>query len=117
MQCNKRLFARAKHLFTLSDGMRDCLGKYVSKEKIKVIPNWSHSRIFSPIHKTKNIFLKKHNLENQFVVLYSGNIGESHDVEVIIEVANLLSNHTDIKFLIIGEGMKKKKLQRCEVST
>ena len=107
---NKNLFAKSKVIFTLSDGMKECITKYVTEEKIKVIPNWSHSKFFSPIPKSENKFIIEHNLNNKFIVLYSGNIGFTHNVEVIIEVANLLSSEKDIQFLIIGEGGKKHKL-------
>lgn len=109
---NKKLFLRSKMVYTLSEGMKKCLMKYVIEDKIKVIPNWSHPKHFSPIPKTDNLFINEHNLSNKFIVLYSGNIGYTHNLEVIIEVANRLSNDESIEFLIIGEGGKKIKIQQ-----
>jgi len=107
---NKKLFKQSRCIYTLSDGMKKKLIKYVTEDKIKVIPNWSHTKMFWPIIETENPFIKQNHLENKFIVLYSGNIGYTHNVEVIVEVANLLSNEKDIVFLIIGEGGKKQKL-------
>lgn len=42
--------------------------------------------------------------------MYSGNMGFTHSVETIIEVANLLKNNNTIHFLLIGDGMKKNEL-------
>lgn len=112
MKWNKRLFRQSKCIYTLSNGMKRCLCHYVSEDKIKVISNWSHLNIFCPISKYDNPFVNGLKLNDKFIVLYSGNIGFSHNVEVIVEVANLLSKDTDIEFLIIGEGGKKQKLQQ-----
>jgi glycosyltransferase involved in cell wall biosynthesis len=109
---NRKLFSRSKRVFTLSEGMKRCLTNYVSEDKIKVIPNWSHSNLFFPVPKTENLFIKEQKLRDKFIVLYSGNIGYTHNVEVIIEAANRLSKDEDIEFLIIGEGGTKQKLQK-----
>ena len=108
---NKKCFSKAKCVFTLSDGMRKQLSKYTSPEKISVIPNWSASDKFTKVEKDSNPFIKEHHLHGKFVIMYSGNIGLSHNVEYIIEIAKILKNHTDIEFLIVGEGEKKKHLQ------
>ena len=64
----------------------------------------------SRIRKTENPFILKHNLLDKFVVMYSGNIGFTHNVESIIEIAEEIKENEDIIFLIIGEGLKKKEL-------
>ena len=109
---NRHLFVKSKRVFTLSEGMKGNLTKYVTEGKIKVIPNWSHTDFFYPIPKVENVFIKEQNLSNKFIVMYSGNIGYTHNVEVIVEVANLLSKEKDIQFLFIGEGGKKQKIQQ-----
>ncbi len=54
--------------------------------------------------------MKNNNLCEKLIVLYSGNIGFTHNVEVIIKVAKLLSVEDNVEFLIIDEGGKKKLL-------
>lgn len=109
-RCNKKAFRSTKCVFTLSEGMKTRLIEYADPLKIHVIPNWSHSENFRPVHKADNPFIKQHNLDGKFIILYSGNIGYTHNVEPIIEVASLLSNEIDILFLIIGNGAKKQKI-------
>lgn len=108
---NNRLFAKADKIFTLSDGMKTQLSSYTKNDKIVSIPNWSASNDLKPIDKESNIFIQNNNLTDKFIVLYSGNIGNTHNVEYIIEVAKELENNNDIQFLIIGEGGKKKMLE------
>ncbi len=111
---NKLLFARASKIVTLSNGMADCLANYVSREKIRVVPNWSSKSNFKPLAKSDNPFAKSHGVENKFTVLYSGNMGFTHNVETIVEVAKRLSSDEQIHFMLIGDGKKKVELQkRC----
>lgn len=108
---NKKSFSKADTILTLSEGMKKRLSIYIEINKIISIPNWSASNDLKPIDKESNIFIKNNNLTNKFIVLYSGNIGISHNVEYIIEVAKNINNIKDIHFLIIGEGGKKKTLE------
>ena len=107
---NKKIFPGAVQVFTIGQSMKLLLSKYVTAEKIKVIPNWSASDEFRPVPKDENPFIQKHNLQNKFVVMYSGNIGLTHCVEVLVDAANILKHDKEIVFLVIGEGKKKPEL-------
>ena len=114
MQSNKKMFDNAKHVFTLSDGMKDQL-KYISAhQEVKVVPVWTNTTFFSDIPTAENIFIKKNQLEGKFIVGYSGNLGKTHPVEKIIEIAEYLKNNVDIQFLIIGDGEKKLMLEKIQ---
>lgn len=108
---NRRLFKRARKVYSLSKGMGQILERYVEPSKIKIIPNWSASENFHPIEKADNPFIKEHRLENKFIVLYSGNIGYTHNVEYLVDVARQLRHEPNILFLIIGDGKKKETIQ------
>lgn len=49
--------------------------------------------------------------KNDFLLLYAGIIGHAQGLEVIIQAADLLRDKVDIKFLILGSGPEKSKLQ------
>lgn len=109
---NVRLFQKARNIYTIGEGMQDCLAQYVDKARIRVIPNWADLSRLKPIAKSENPFICQHHLEDKFVVLYSGNLGNTHKVETIAEVAEILKEEQDICFVIIGEGAKKKKIEQ-----
>lgn len=109
---NKKVFSRALRVYTLSGGMMKLLTRYCDEAKIQVIPNWSASEHLSPISKDENPFIEENALEDKFVILYSGNIGYTHNVETIIEIAKRIKNVPGICILIIGEGLKKQELMR-----
>jgi glycosyltransferase involved in cell wall biosynthesis len=57
----------------------------------------------------KDSFRKEHNLEGKFVIIYVGAHGIANHLEQIIETGLLLLN-TNVLFLLIGDGMEKKRL-------
>lgn len=104
---NRKAFNKAECVVTLAQSMKQQISKYCPIEHIIIAPLWSGSSQFMPLDKSKNPFVQENGIEGKFTVLYSGNIGWSHDVDVLVEVANILKNINDIVFLIIGEGKKK----------
>ena len=108
---NKKLFAQAKNVFTLSEGMADRLSNYIEREKITVVPCWSANSTFAPMAKEDNPFIKEHRLKGKFVVMYSGNMGVTHTVQLLVECAKRLKDNTKIHFMLIGGGTKKAELE------
>lgn len=108
---NNRLFNKAHRLYTIGDGMANLLEKYVSRHKIIIIPNWSGLTEVLEITKDKNKFIESQKITQKFIVQYSGNIGYTHNVEVLVELAQDMQSYTDIYFLIIGRGDKYNTIQ------
>lgn len=108
---NIRIFSTAEKIITLGEGMKTAVSEYVDASKVKVVYNWPLSNEYHPICKKDNKFIIDHNLEGKFIVLYSGNMGYTHDVDKMIEVAELMKENLKISFVFIGDGQKKKIMQ------
>ena len=106
---NKYVYSKAERIITLSPPMKkNFLCDYPNLDnKISVISSWADINKIKPLPKDKNWFVKKHNLQKKFVVLYSGNQGRCHDINTILETALLLKSEDNILFLFIGGGYKK----------
>jgi hypothetical protein len=120
---NTYSFKKAFRLYTIGDKMADLLATYVNKEKIIIQPIWSIFQENSKISNEDNLFIKTHQLTNQFIVQYSGNIGLTHKVEVMVELAEKMKEHKNILFQIIGRGprvpvlkkmVQEKQLPNCQ---
>lgn len=109
---NKKIFAKAKKVIALSDGMAEVISQYMPKEKITVIPNWAGSDDFAPMPKGENEFAKEHGLQDKFVVMYSGNMGYTHSVDVLVDVAEKVKENKDIHFLLVGDGQKRPIIEK-----
>jgi len=119
-KANLKIYKKATHVYTITNEMKGRLSQYSDPNKIKVIPIWADNNFLKPMSKFENIFLKQHGLENKFVVIYSGNLGKSHPVEVLLEVAKEFELQNEIVFIIIGEGDKyefiKKEIKILKLS-
>lgn len=109
---NKKIFKRADHIFTIGEKMAALVAKYIQRERIKIINLWTTFENFTPVAKTENFFLQEHNLQDKFIVQYSGNIGLIHNVEVMVDIAKLLRQNNRIVFLIIGKGDKVNAIKQ-----
>ncbi|MFA5118282.1 MAG: glycosyltransferase family 4 protein [Candidatus Omnitrophota bacterium] len=94
-----------------SDGNRNhVLSKGIRPEKVIIVPNWIDTDAIKP-EALDTGFRKEFDLGNSFIISFAGVIGYSQDLDTVIESAVFLKNE-NILFLIVGEGVEKKRLQQ-----
>jgi glycosyltransferase involved in cell wall biosynthesis len=108
---NKKSFGKAYKLFTISDKMAELIKVYTHREVI-VQPIWSIFQVNKKANKADNIFIREQGIQNKFIVQYSGNIGVTHNVEALVEIAGILKDNNNILFQIIGRGPRKPILEK-----
>ncbi|MDH3647346.1 MAG: glycosyltransferase family 4 protein [Gammaproteobacteria bacterium] len=79
-------------------------------DNVSIIPNWADSARVTPVAPADNTFLSEHGLADRFVVMYSGNLGRAHGVEILPEVAEKLADLDDLILLIVGAGPAKESV-------
>jgi colanic acid biosynthesis glycosyl transferase WcaI len=62
-----------------------------------------------PLHKN-NGFRKTHGLNDNFVVMFAGNLGFISVLDTVLDAAKLLQSDSRIQFVIVGEGNAKPSL-------
>lgn len=88
----------------ITDGFTENLtAKGVPAKKIRCIPNWVEVKFIRPLPKVDNAFRRAHDLEDKFVVMYSGNIALTQGLKTVIRAAAHLSHVPEIVFVIVGE--------------
>lgn len=109
------IYRQADRVIVLSRDMQQTCLKYgVPAEKIRVIPNWADTSVLKP-HKQANLFREQHGLNDKFVVMYSGNLGLAHPLSPILDAAEMLKARSEIQFVFVGEGARRRELQSdCE---
>lgn len=107
----KRVIKQAENIFALSEGMAVRLSEYAEIKKPVIIKLWSDRESFDPVPEQKNTFALENNLGGKFVILYSGNLGKTHNIAIIPELASRI-NDPDILFLIIGNGDQENNLRQ-----
>ncbi|MEF9940383.1 MAG: glycosyltransferase family 4 protein [Clostridium sp.] len=93
--------------------------KGVPENKIEVIYNWIDEEAVIPIKRKDNKLFDIFNLDREkFYVTYAGNLGNSQNIQVILDAAKQLRNKKDIQFVIFGDGTQKQNvinIIKCEL--
>lgn len=109
---NITFFGKAQRVFTISESMKHTLTQYCPNEKISFVPLWGRTFVDVPSSRRDNSFVNKYSIPDKFVVMYSGTIGVGHNVESLVELANLLKDNDKILFIIVGDGSEKVNLEK-----
>ena len=108
-KANQRIYPAAKAIFTLSEGMKSRIAQYVEPERISVVPVWTDNDFLRPIPKVENVFRQEQGLQDHFLLMYSGNLGKSHELSVLVDLAKALQED-GVFVLIIGGGDQYESL-------
>lgn len=106
----KFLYHRADRIMINSPGFYEHIKARGGKD-LTLIPNGADMTMFLPTD-YGNKFRVTHQLQDKFVVMYAGAHGLSNDLGVLIEAANRLQEHTEIKIVFVGDGKDKQKLKK-----
>jgi glycosyltransferase involved in cell wall biosynthesis len=110
---NRWLYKYAAKIIVVGRDMHDLLLRKTSGLDIPIvtIPNWAELESVSPSPRADNQLLHELGLSNKFVFLYAGNLGHPNDLESIVECARMLRDRTDLHFIFLGAGVKRKWLE------
>ena len=88
---NRLVYARASSVVTLGERMADVLDPYMPPgRRAEVIPTWASVDEVVPREKGDNWFAKEHGLVDELVVMYSGNLGLTHNLGALFDAAREL---------------------------
>lgn len=108
---NRRVWNASEGVFTIGQRMAAHLEAQFDScrtplERVAVVPIWVDTDQITPRPRATNPVVAKLGLGERTVVLYSGNMGYSHDIDSILQAAQILRDRDDIAFVLIGEGAK-----------
>ncbi|MBB4422945.1 glycosyltransferase involved in cell wall biosynthesis [Bradyrhizobium sp. CIR48] len=86
----------------------------MTRNKIRFIPNWATLVPASRPVDSDNPFRKA--VSARFIVGLSGNLGFTHDPEIVFEAARLLKDEPDIHFLLSGWGIGFERLKQLQAA-
>jgi putative colanic acid biosynthesis glycosyltransferase WcaI len=110
---NRYLLAHADAIVALGDRMRRRLieEKGADPRRVHVIHNWADCEAIVPGAKD-NPFARAHGLVDRFVIMHSGNVGLSQNLDVLVDAADRLRGKERLTIAIVGDGSKREALQR-----
>jgi len=106
-------YRTATKISVIAEGFtKNLLGKGISPDKIEEISNWVDINFIKPLPYSPNRFRQQYQLEEKFVVLYSGNIALTQGIENAIRAAVYVKNIPEIAIVIVGAQKKLAELER-----
>ena len=113
LKIEKYILKKADVVSSISAGM---IKKIEEKYKREVVffPNWVDTNLFYPIKQKKDLKKQFNFNESDTIILYSGAIGEKQGLETILDSAEELKHHSNLKFVICGSGPYKEKLSELK---
>ena len=115
---NRFCLARADRVVVLGRCMMErVLSKGIDPGHVRFIGVWCDSEAVQPIPKEENPYRLRWNLQDKFVVMYSGNFGLAHDVATMCEAAAALADDQRIAFLFVGGERRSRSSNGSSLST
>lgn len=115
MYLDKRSCKKSDLIITVGRDMKKTLENRFDNKNVPnnvVINNWINEKEVYPIEKNNEkivAFKKQYNLENKFIIMYSGNIGLYYDLENIVKIMADYQDK-DVAYVFVGEGSVKNKI-------
>ena len=96
------------------DFKKNIMAKGVPEEKIAVIYNWVDQNAVVDVPRAENKLFDKYNLDrSKFYITYSGNIGLTQNMDMLLEIMEeLQTEEPDIQLVLVGEGAYKEAVVR-----
>ncbi len=88
----------------------------ITHQRISVIPNWADCDLIQPRPKHELSFLKSHDLQDRFVVMHSGNMGLTQQLDLLLAAVEdpLWPEHAVLT--LVGDGAARRDLE-CQAGS
>lgn len=110
----KKMLSAYDRIWCMSEGNVNYLKNnysYLNEERIKLLRNWALIKPKLEINKEE--IRKKYNFsKDDFIAIFGGNMGKPQKLENILSLAEKCLENKNIKFLFIGSGSEKERLEK-----
>jgi glycosyltransferase involved in cell wall biosynthesis len=86
------------------------LAKGVPENKVTYIPYGTDVDMFNPSIDGSSI-RKELKVEDKFVVLYAGALGQANDIDTLLRAAERLKKEERISFVLFGDGKERTRFE------
>ena len=95
------------------DFKKNIMAKGVPEDKIVVVYNWVDQNAVVNVDRSENKLIAKYGIEpSKFYIEYSGNIGLTQNMDMLLDVMKeLKDSHPEIGLILVGEGAYKKQVE------
>ena len=107
----KFLYNRAAHVLVNSPAYKPYIvGRGIPADKITFIPYGTDVSMFTP-DVDGSAVRRELGLDDKFIVLYAGAMGQANDIYTILRAAHRLRDESKIRFALFGDGKEGENLR------
>lgn len=112
MVLNRRKYKRTKEAIVLCSAAKELVANTypITPEHIHVVPNWADGEDLFPKPKDESEIAQRNGFIDDFVLLYSGNMGLYYDFDTVLEATKLLKDEP-FKLVLVGGGGKRSAIE------
>ena len=101
---------RADRVVAIGETMRRRLeAKGAAAERVRVIPNWVDTAVLEE-QPRDNDWARDAGLTGSFVVMHSGNVGYTQDLDTLVRSATFLRDLDRVAVAVVGDGARRNEL-------
>lgn len=95
------------------DFKKNIMAKGVPEDKIEVVYNWVDQNAVVHVDRSENKLIGKYNIDpTKFYIEYSGNIGLTQNMDMLLDVMkDLKTSYPEIGLILVGEGAYKQQVE------
>ncbi len=82
----------------------------VVSDKIRVLHNWAPLEDIPCLPKS-NAWSRRHSIHDKFCFVYTGTLGMKHNPGMLVELARAMAPETDVRVVVVTEGLGAEFLQ------
>lgn len=112
MSLNRRKYKRTKEAIVLCSAAKKLVAETypITPEHIHVVPNWADGEDLFPKPKAESEIAQENGFVEDFILLYSGNMGLYYDFDTVLEATKLLKDEP-FKLVLVGGGGKRSQIE------
>ena len=109
---SRAVLARADRVVALGESMRErCIAAGAAADRAVVIPNWSDGAAVRSVPHRENPLRQGLAAGASCLVMYSGNLGQAHDLGTLLGAARALRDRGDVAFHFAGDGARRGEVE------
>ena len=95
------------------DFKKNIMAKGVPEDKIEVVYNWVDQNAVVHVDRSENKLIGKYNIDpTKFYIEYSGNIGLTQNMDMLLDVMkDLKTSYPEIGLILVGEGAYRQQVE------
>jgi colanic acid biosynthesis glycosyl transferase WcaI len=108
------VYHRADSIVCICQGFVEKLtAQGVDRENLVLIPLWGNTQQVYPIAGATEFRRANQFTREQFLAMYTGNIGKKQDLMNVVRAAELSKNVRDLVWLLVGEGEERSLIEEA----